>query len=82
MRSDDAQTRVSYVLALMSGTPRNVAFEVALSRWRAHNAAVDEAAARRAVVRILTKTVWTMREGLPAASDAPLMPREGINRLP
>jgi hypothetical protein len=64
MRSDDAQARTSYVLALMNGTPRGVAFDVALGRWRAQNTRVDEATARRAVVRIMAHTVWTLREGL------------------
>jgi hypothetical protein len=64
MRSDDAQARTSYVLALMSGTPRRVAFDVALGRWRAQNMRADEATARRAVVRIMAQTVWTLREGL------------------
>jgi hypothetical protein len=73
MRPEDAQARVSYVLALMNGTPRHVAFEVALGRWRAQNTGVDEAAARRAIVRILARTVWAMREGL-AARPVPLPP--------
>jgi hypothetical protein len=78
MRTDDAQARASYVLALMNGTPRNVAFEVALGRWRAQNAAAGEADARRAVVKILAQTVWVMKEEL--ASPPALRPaREGIN---
>lgn len=81
MRPEDAQARTSYVLALMNGTPRCVAFDVALGRWRAQNAGADEATARRAVVRIMAKTVWALQEGLasgPHRGDAD-RPR-GVNQ--
>jgi hypothetical protein len=83
MRFEDAQARVSYVLALMNGTPRNVAFEVALGRWRAQNTGADEATARRALVRILAQTVWIFRENL-GQRRRPLAwsPGEDLSRSP
>lgn len=54
------------MLALLNGSPRDVAFDVALARWRAHNAGVPEPAARRALIRLFAFTVWNAC-GMPAA---------------
>ena len=82
MQPHDAQTRVSYVLALLNGTPRHVAFEVALGRWRAQNAGAEEAVARRAVVRILA-SVWAIREAIaPVPRNDGLRADDGVSRLP
>jgi hypothetical protein len=62
MRIDDRNARESYMMALLSGSARGTAFDVALARWRAHNAGVPEAIARRALIRLLTATVWNVRE--------------------
>jgi len=62
MRIDDMHARESYMLALLNGSARRIAFEVALARWRAHNAGVPEATARRALIRLFASTVWNLRE--------------------
>lgn len=54
----DAQARVTYMLALFRGNPMHAAFELALASWRAQNADVPEPAARRALIRLLARTVW------------------------
>jgi len=54
----DAQARVTYMLALFRGNPMQAAFELALASWHAQNANVSEPVARRALIRLLARTVW------------------------